>query len=108
VSGADVEGADIGSTALTFHPGKVRPGEYAYGIGTAGSTTLVLQTILPALWTADEPSRLTFEGGTHNPFAPPFDFLAKAFIPLINRMGPKVAAVPRKGVRLTYRIGNTE
>ena len=44
--------------------------------GTAGSATLVLQTVLPALLSAREPSRLTLEGGTHNPFAPPFDFLA--------------------------------
>ncbi|MGQ9649038.1 MAG: RNA 3'-terminal phosphate cyclase [Phycisphaerae bacterium] len=92
VSQADVRGADIGSMVLEFHPGQVQPGEYAFGIGTAGSTTLVLQTILPALLTATDPSRLTFEGGTHNPFAPPFDFLAKAFIPLVNRMGPTVLA----------------
>ncbi len=92
ISQARVSGADIGSTALEFVPGQVRPGDYTYGIGTAGSTTLVLQTILPALLTASGPSRLTFEGGTHNPFAPPFDFLAKAFIPLVNRMGPKVTA----------------
>jgi RNA 3'-terminal phosphate cyclase (ATP) len=92
ISQADVRGADIGSTGVEFHPKQVKPGEYAFGIGTAGSTTLVLQTILPALLTASGPTRLTFEGGTHNPFAPPFDFLAKAFIPLVNRMGPKVSA----------------
>jgi len=92
ISQADVRGADIGSTAVEFHPKQVQPGEYAFGIGTAGSTTLVLQTILPALLTASGPSRLTFEGGTHNPFAPPFDFLAKALIPLVNRMGPTVSA----------------
>lgn len=92
VSQADVRGADIGSMVVEFHPKQVQPGEYAFGIGTAGSTTLVLQTVLPALLTASGPSRLTFEGGTHNPFAPPFDFLAKAFIPLVNRMGPRVSA----------------
>ena len=42
--------------------------------------------------TAAGPSRLTLEGGTHNPFAPPFDFLARAFLPLVNRMGPRVSA----------------
>jgi RNA 3'-terminal phosphate cyclase (ATP) len=44
------------------------------------------------LATASAPSRLTLEGGTHNPYAPPFDFLQKAFLPLINRMGPEVSA----------------
>ncbi len=89
---AEVVGAEIGSTTVEFRPGAVRPGEYSFAVGTAGSTTLVLQTILPALLTASGPSRLSFEGGTHNPFAPPFDFLAKAFIPLVNRMGPRVSA----------------
>lgn len=59
--------------------------------GTAGSVTLVLQTVLVPLALADEPSELTLEGGTHNPAAPPFDFLERAFLPLFNRMGPTVA-----------------
>jgi len=51
---------------------------------------LVLQTVLPSLLTASGPSTLTLEGGTHNPLAPSFDFLAKCFMPLIHRMGPMV------------------
>jgi RNA 3'-terminal phosphate cyclase (ATP) len=50
----------------------------------------VLQTVLPALLTADGHSELILEGGTHNPYAPPFDFLDKAFLPLVNRMGAAV------------------
>ncbi|MCY3020761.1 MAG: RNA 3'-terminal phosphate cyclase [Planctomycetota bacterium] len=92
ISGAEVLGASIGSGMLDFKPGKVVPGEYAFAVGTAGSATLVLQTILPPLLTAGAPSQLKLEGGTHNPFAPPFDFLVKAFLPLINRMGPRVCA----------------
>lgn len=89
---ATVTGATMGSSHLTFVPGQVTPGTYAFTIGTAGSATLVLQTVLPALLLATGPSTLTLEGGTHNPFAPPFDFLARAFVPLINRMGPQVTA----------------
>ena len=92
IGGAEISGAAIGSTQLTFAPGKITPGEYHFAIGTAGSTTLVLQTVLPALIIADGQSRLTLEGGTHNPFAPPFDFLEKAFLPLLKRMGAKVEA----------------
>ncbi|HMY72691.1 MAG TPA: RNA 3'-terminal phosphate cyclase, partial [Blastocatellia bacterium] len=66
--------------------------EYHFAIGTAGSTTLVLQTVLPALMIADGKSKLTLEGGTHNPFAPPFDFLQHAFLPLLKRMGVRVDA----------------
>lgn len=89
---ATVQGAAIGSQELTFHPREVTPGEYHFSVGTAGSTTLVLQTVLPALLTAAGPSKLTLEGGTHNPFAPSFDFLDKAFLPVLNRMGPEITA----------------
>lgn len=98
ISDADVKGAAIGSRSLTFSPRKIKPGEYTFSIGSAGSTTLVLQTVLPALLTADGPSSLTLEGGTHNPHAPPLDFLEKAFLPLVNRMGPNVnVALERAG-----------
>jgi RNA 3'-terminal phosphate cyclase (ATP) len=55
-----------------------------------GSATLVLQTVLPSLLTASGRSTLTLEGGTHNPLAPPFDFLARSFMPLLHRMGAGV------------------
>ncbi len=90
IGGAEMSGNGIGATAFSFRPGKVTPGSYRFSIGSAGSCVLVLQTILPALMTADKPSRIVLEGGTHNPFAPPFDFLEKSFLPLIGRMGPKV------------------
>jgi RNA 3'-terminal phosphate cyclase (ATP) len=86
------DGAEIGSTELVFRPERVRAGEYRFAVGTAGSTTLVLQTVLPALILAGEPSILTLEGGTHNPFAPPFDFLARTFLPLLARFGPVIEA----------------
>jgi RNA 3'-terminal phosphate cyclase (ATP) len=111
VGSASVEGGVLGSKTLTFTPGQTRPGEYRFAIGTAGSATLVFQTILPALMTASGPSRLIIEGGTHNMQAPPFDFLAKAFLPLIARFGPKVTAklerygfYPAGGGRITIDI----
>lgn len=90
VGGAKVEGATLGSTALSFTPGDVKPGDYRFAVGTAGSGTLVFQTILPALVLASAPSKVTIEGGTHNHAAPPYDFLARAFLPLLGRMGPKL------------------
>ncbi len=96
IGGAKLSGAAIGSTSFEFAPSAVKPGKYRFAIGSAGSCTLVLQTILPALVVADGPSEIVLEGGTHNPCAPPFDFLAKAFMPLLNRMGAKVEAVLEK------------
>jgi RNA 3'-terminal phosphate cyclase (ATP) len=90
VGGARVAGADLGSRSLSFEPSHVRGGEFRLAVGTAGSATLVFQTILPALLVARTPSQLTLEGGTHNPLAPPFDFLAKAFLPVLRRMGASV------------------
>jgi RNA 3'-terminal phosphate cyclase (ATP) len=87
---AESEGASLASQTLEFKPGPITPGNYRFAVGTAGSATLVLQTVLPALLTASGRSTLTLEGGTHNPMAPPFDFLARSFMPLIHRMGPSV------------------
>ena len=89
---AGVSGNFKGSLELKFIPGPVRAGKYRFAVGTAGSATLVLQTILPPLLTADDKSHLVLEGGTHNPLAPPFDFLDQVFLPLISRMGPEVSA----------------
>src|SRR5687768_12164889 len=72
VGQAEVDGATIGSRSLFFRPQAPRPGDYTFSVGTAGSATLVLQTVLPALMTAAKPSSLVLEGGTHNPAAPPF------------------------------------
>jgi RNA 3'-terminal phosphate cyclase (ATP) len=94
VGRAEVEGAEIGSARLEFRPGRVASGDYKFSVGTAGSTTLVLQTVLPALLLAEGESTIILEGGTHNPFAPPLDFLTKAYLPLINRLGPTVKVDP--------------
>jgi RNA 3'-terminal phosphate cyclase (ATP) len=80
----------MNSQTLEFRPGPVTSGHYRFAVGTAGSATLVLQTVLPSLLTASGRSTLTLEDGTHNPLAPPFDFLAHSFMPLIHRMGPSV------------------
>jgi RNA 3'-terminal phosphate cyclase (ATP) len=93
VGQAEVSGGELGSREIVFRPqGKAQPGTYTFNVGSAGSTTLVLQTVLPALIAASGPSQLTLEGGTHNPMAPPFDFLEKAFLPLLARLGPRVTA----------------
>lgn len=90
VGEAEVRGAEVGSRELTFLPGKIKSGDYIFRIGTAGSTMLVLQTILPPLILAESSSRIELEGGTHNTHAPPFDFIANTFVPVLNRMGPHV------------------
>jgi len=111
IGDASVDGAELGSLELVFRPRSVRPGSHRFAVGSAGSAGLVFQTVLPALLTADAPSTVTVEGGTHNPWAPPFDFLARAFLPLISRMGASAQAMierygfyPAGGGRFTVDI----
>lgn len=108
---ARVAGAELGSPSLSFEPSEVRPGEYEFAVGTAGSATLVFQTLLPALLHERAASRVIVEGGTHNPAAPPFDFLAGTFLPVLERMGASVTATlqrcgfyPAGGGRVTFEI----
>jgi len=115
IAGAEVEGGTLGSKTVTFTPGPVRSGNYHFAIGTAGSGTLVLQTILPALMTASGRSEITIEGGTHNMQAPPLDFLQKVFLPVVSRLGPKVEIrfekygfYPAGGGRFTATIEPSE
>jgi len=109
--GAEVEGAALGSTSLTVRPGSVRGGEYTFSVGSAGSACLVLQTVLPALLAAGQEARLTLEGGTHNPFAPPFDFLERVYLPVLSSMGAcvrvdlaRMGFYPAGGGRFTAEI----
>ncbi len=111
VSGARIDGAALGSTELSFSPQAVMSGSYHFDVGTAGSATLVLQTVLPALLGAAGRSELTLEGGTHNPHAPPFEFLARTLLPIVERMGPRIMPrlerpgfYPAGGGRLTVTV----
>lgn len=89
VCDAKLQDAQLHSSRLSFWPGAIRAGQYDFDIHTAGSTTLVLQTVAPALSAADGPSTISIRGGTHNPLAPPFEFLAQAFVPLLAKMGAR-------------------
>ena len=84
---ARVEGATLGSQRLTFAPVNVRPGEYHFDVGTAGSTALVLQAILCPLALAPGRSRVTLTGGTHVPWSPPSDYVSLVLLPILAEMG---------------------
>jgi RNA 3'-terminal phosphate cyclase (ATP) len=80
ICGGKCKGATLRSKVLDFQPVRVQGSDFRFDIGSAGSATLVIQTVLPALFLADNPSTVTVTGGTHNPMAPPFDFLAETFL----------------------------
>lgn len=87
VCGATVENAELGASWIRFSPGKVKAGDFHFAIGTAGSTVLVCQTILPVLALADKSSTVTFEGGTHNGMSPSLSFLQQSYLPILKSMG---------------------
>lgn len=93
ISGAKVEGDALGSTSLTFAPGAIKAGVYEFQIGTAGSSTLVLQTVVPALLYAQGESVVRVSGGTHNSKAPPAEFLQRAYGRAMADMGAQVEFV---------------
>ncbi len=124
ISRAAVDGARVGSEELRFHPGPARPGTYGFAIETAGATALVLQTVLLPLALADRgpssgpggpasaaPSTVDVEGGTHVPLAPTADYVARVFLPALERMSgasrlslARAGFLPRGGGRLVLEV----
>lgn len=87
VCGGRLSGAEIGSQHVELHPGAVSGGEYHFDIGTAGSTGLLFQAVLPPLLFARKPSHLILHGGTNVPWSPVFHYLDEVFLPALRRMG---------------------
>ncbi|WP_089604843.1 RNA 3'-terminal phosphate cyclase [Acinetobacter piscicola] len=90
ISNAIVQGAELHSQSLYFQPQQVQTGKYDFQIGSAGSTILVLQTLLPVLMMQNEASQITIHGSTHNPMAPTADFIEHCFLPTIQQLGIQV------------------
>lgn len=92
ITGGQVGGAELNSRELTFEPGAIRGGEYRFAVGTAGSTTLIAQTVIPILLKAEAPSRVVIEGGTHTDQAPIFEFFDRVYLTALRKMGADVSA----------------
>jgi len=88
---ATMEGAELGSLEIAFNPGKIKGGDYDFSIGSAGATNLVAQTVLPILVHAPTESTVRITGGTHNQWAPTFEFLNQAFLPQFRKMGGRAS-----------------
>ncbi|MBI4848716.1 MAG: RNA 3'-phosphate cyclase [Nitrospirae bacterium] len=111
VCSAEVRGNEVGSTELVFIPGKIKPGNYLFDIKTAGSTSLVFQTILPPLLFAESPSTVTIKGGTHVPMSPPYHYIAEVFLAMLKRIGINVGPsinkygfYPKGGGEVSFKI----
>jgi RNA 3'-terminal phosphate cyclase (ATP) len=106
-----LEGAELESTELVFEPGEIVGGKYEFDIGTAGSVTLVAQTLVPILLGAAKESRLLINGGTHVMKSPGYDYFERVFVPAIARFGAQVGTAlikpgyyPRGGGRIEVTV----
>lgn len=90
VGQARVHGDALSSSWLSFEPQGIEPGHHRFAIGSAGSTTLVLQTILWPLLITEGTSTVVLEGGTHNPLAPTADYLTRSLLPRLHALGASV------------------
>jgi RNA 3'-terminal phosphate cyclase (ATP) len=87
VGQAQVEGACLGSREIEFRPSSIHPGSYRFEIPTAGSTSLVLQTVFLPLSAAESPSEIEIIGGTHVPWSPCFHYLEANWLPAMELQG---------------------
>ncbi|MDO9536938.1 MAG: RNA 3'-terminal phosphate cyclase [Thermoplasmata archaeon] len=108
---ATVSGDHIGSKCVKFEPGEIQHGEYSLDVGTAGSVTLVLQTVLPTLASVEGKSTITMRGGTDVKWAPPVDYYKMMLFPILKSMGLECTIevetrgyFPKGGGKITFRI----
>ena len=90
ICNARVSGLHVGSERISFKPDEPRGGKYNVNIGTAGSISLLLQTVIPIAIGAGEDFEITIQGGTDVPFSPPIDYYRHVLVPLLARFGARV------------------
>jgi len=108
---AEAEGLKLGSRTLTFRPGNIKGGSYRFDIGTAGSITLVLQTIAPIMAYSPQPVQVTITGGTDVPWSPPIDYFRNVITWHLKTMGYELSTellkrghYPRGGGMVIARV----
>ncbi len=111
ITRARVRKAFLGSTEVEFEPQGIFGGSYFLDIGTAGSITLVLQSLLPVAAFSDKMVELRIRGGTDVPWSPTYDYFKNVFLYHLSRMGYEVdlelvrrGHYPRGGGEVVARI----
>lgn len=111
VGEAQLKGDQLNSQELTFRPSGLKAGEYRFEIGTAGSCSLVLQTIFLPLALAGSRSELVITGGTHVAWSPTYDYVDRVWLPALKLLGypaeirmPKAGFYPKGGGRIEVSV----
>lgn len=87
ICGAELDGCGLHSTRLGFKPGRIKGGEYEIDIGTAGSISLFLQCLMPAVMHAPDTLRIKITGGTDVQWSPSIDYLRSVTLGALSLMG---------------------
>jgi RNA 3'-phosphate cyclase len=103
IAGGDLRGADVGSTEVTFVPGKVEEASLRFDLGTAASITLVLQELVPAVSISGSSLNVELVGGTDVPWSPTFDYFSTVTTPAFHSIGIQVDTLLKK--RGYYPVG---
>lgn len=106
-----LEGAEEGSSEIRYTPAQIYGGNYEFDIGTAGSTILLAQAILPLLFASQKKSTISIRGGTHVPKAPTYEYFEKVFLPALSMFGlearcrlERAGFYPRGGGEITLEV----
>jgi len=91
LANAELSGDEVGSSSISFKPGKVTGGDFEFNVGTAGSVTLVLQAILPVALMAERPVSGRIVGGTEVKWSPTVDYFDRVFLKGLHAMGVDVS-----------------
>ena len=98
LSNANVKGLEIGSSTVEFYPGELVERDYKFDIGTAGSITLVLQTVIPLAFNIRRAIRIKLRGGTDVKWSPTWNYFREVFLPMVNKIGVDInAKLVRRG-----------
>ncbi|HWQ17622.1 MAG TPA: RNA 3'-terminal phosphate cyclase [Sulfolobales archaeon] len=113
ISRARVKGAVLGSTEVEFEPQGISGGSFFFDIGTAGSITLVLQSLLLVAAFSERQVELRIRGGTDVPWSPTYDYFKNVFLYHLSKVGYEVELelvrrghYPRGGGEVIARISD--
>lgn len=91
ICAAGTEGLTIDSLEISFTPGKIAGGTFTIDTKTAGSATLILQTLVPLGLYTDAPLNFTIRGGTAVPFSPTAEYVRNVFCFYLRLVGVRIS-----------------
>jgi len=87
ICNAEVQGLNTGSTAIKFSPKNLENNTLSEDVGTAGSISLILQVLIPAVSISKKSLELSIIGGTDVPWSPTCNYTKYVLSEAYSRIG---------------------